>query len=131
MGTSAIAPPVSAAAPYEDQRRAEEEAAWAEVAPPSVAPRIRWTRVLERVHVQVSGPLVLAHMHVGGPGWHVVALQPGTTIEKGLPADKEFRREVWKRILEGEHLSGPWGPMSLAKEDAAHRVHVANGELGS
>lgn len=114
-------------------RRAEEEAAWLALSEPGDPPRVRWRRILDRVHVQCKGPLVLAKIHSQGwqSGWYVFKLPDGVRIENGCGSDREFRIEVWKRILSGEQISGAHRPISAAKLDAAHRVGMSNGAWGS
>lgn len=72
--------------------RAEEDAAWVEVDATLTTARLRWKRILGRVHVQCSWPLVVAYVHSGGQttaGWVVYqaggTTQPGDASSRGAP----------------------------------------------
>jgi hypothetical protein len=96
--------------------------------------RIRWRKVLIKIHEQASGPLVIAHIVSTGwePGWYLFVLAtPETRLPERERSSKDYRTSVWKRMLEGEQLSGPWPRMSEAKSDGAWRVVQANGRWGS
>lgn len=125
MGSTAVFDP--------ETRRREEEQAWGSVGLRTEL-RIHWRRVLEKIHCQAKGPLVIARIASDGwvTGWYLFVLAtPETRLPKGDPASLDYRTSVWKTLLEGERLSGPWPKMSEAKGDGAWRVIQANGRWGS
>lgn len=107
-----------------DLRHQQEEEAWGELRnePVRTSHRLKWTRILDRVHAQVDGPLVIAYIASEGwpTGWHLSRLEEDR-MRKGNGRSKEFRTDVWARVMAGEHLSGPWPQMSGAKSEAAWR----------
>ena len=74
---AAIAPQVNPA-----MRRAEEDAAWSEVQATLSASRLRWNRIIERVHIQRCGPLlkcILTGERLSGPWWTLSAVKKDPT----------------------------------------------------